>query len=125
MIIYLYNHLYYHPIIILLKMNMNIDMIIANENARIIEAMESLKAKIISSISEPGYVDIKDINVESFADNVLKGLEQDMKEMQENALKHMIVAVEGLKAKIISCLPEEACAELRSINVASLAMSRM
>jgi len=109
------------------KPRMNIDVLMANENARIIDALETLKAQIISSFAEPGYDDINDINAindikEYLAENVLKGLEEDIKASQEIALKKIIGSVEILKDKILTFLPVDACMELRTINVASLAV---
>jgi acyl-CoA-binding protein len=104
-----------------IKPRMNIDILMANENARIIDALETLKAEIISSFAEPGYVDINDIK-DYLAENVLKGLEEDIKASQEIALKKIIGSVELLKDKIMSFLPVDARMELETINVASLAV---
>ena len=64
-----------------------IDMIMAKANARMNEALERLKTKIVSLIPEDAAEDLGEIDISSFAKKALKGLEQDLKEMEENGIE--------------------------------------
>ena len=76
-----------------------IEMIMAKATVRMNEALERLKAKIVSKLSEEVVEELGDINVSSFAKKSLKALEQDMIDIKTKGEEEEGTAPKAKKAK--------------------------